>query len=332
MRVAIDLVKEGEAHACVSAGNTGALMATARFVLKMLPGIDRPAICTSHSHHDGHTRMLDLGANVDCTRRAPAAVRAHGLGAGQGGGQQSSSPRVGLLNIGEEEIKGNEQVKEAARLLCRQSAELQRLRRGRRYLQGQVDVVVCDGFVGNVALKTSEGVASMIAHFISAEFRRNALTRLAGAGCHAGAEAFRQQDRSATLQRRQPAGAAGHRHQEPRRRRCARLRQCHQGRDAWKSPESVPRTHQLAAANPYWRKAGGLNHARIIGTGGYLPEKVLTNDDLEKMVDTNDPGSANAPGSASAISPPPAKPPAIWPRAPRAAHWRRPGATRATST
>lgn len=179
MRVAIDLVKNGSAHACVSAGNTGALMATARYVLKTLTGIDRPAISSAIPSIEGYTEVLDLGANVDCTAEhlfqfavmgSVLASAVHGL----------EKPRIGLLNIGEEEIKGNDQVKEAARLLSTSSLNYIGFVEGNDIFKGGVDVVVCDGFVGNVALKTSEGVAKMISHFMRQEFKRNALTKLAG--------------------------------------------------------------------------------------------------------------------------------------------------------
>ena len=178
MRVAIDLVKNGEAGACVSAGNTGALMATARFVLKMLPGIDRPAICTSLPTMTGHTWMLDLGANVDCN--AEHLLQFALMGSVLAGAVDSNrQPRIGLLNIGEEEIKGNDQVKEAARLLAGSSLNYSGYAEGDDIYKGTFDVIVCDGFVGNISLKSSEGVAKMIAHFIRQEFTRNLLTRLA---------------------------------------------------------------------------------------------------------------------------------------------------------
>lgn len=178
MRVAIDLVKEGVAGACVSAGNTGALMATARFVLKMLPGIDRPAICTSLPTMTSHTWMLDLGANVDCNAEhlLQFALMGSVLAAAV---DNNNRPRIGLLNIGEEEIKGNEQVKEAARLLAGSPLNYSGYAEGDDIYKGTFDVIVCDGFVGNISLKTSEGVARMIAHFIREEFTRNLLTRLA---------------------------------------------------------------------------------------------------------------------------------------------------------
>lgn len=179
MRVALNLVKNGAADACVSAGNTGALMATSRFVLKMLPGIDRPAICTSLPSMTGHTWMLDLGANVDCDTEHlfQFALMGSVLADAVDGNQE---PRVGLLNIGEEEIKGNEQVKDAAQLLMATIPNYAGFAEGDDIYKGNFDVIVCDGFVGNVSLKTSEGVAKMIAEFIKQEFSRNIFTRLAG--------------------------------------------------------------------------------------------------------------------------------------------------------
>ncbi|HEX22092.1 MAG TPA: phosphate acyltransferase PlsX [Chromatiales bacterium] len=178
MRVAINLVKSGEAHACVSAGNTGALMATARFVLKMLPGIDRPAICSALPAINGPTHMLDLGANVDTSAEnlLEFAVMGSVLTSAV---ENLESPTVGLLNIGEEEVKGNERVKEAARLLTNSSLNYIGFVEGDDIYKGSVDVVVCDGFVGNVALKTSEGVAKMISNAMKEEFNRNLLTRMA---------------------------------------------------------------------------------------------------------------------------------------------------------
>jgi phosphate acyltransferase len=180
MRVAIDLVKSGEAHACVSAGNTGALMAISRFVLKTLPGIDRPAIATVLPNlKRTNTYVLDLGANVDCTAE-------HLLQFGIMGAmlvaavEHKERPTVGLLNIGVEDIKGNEAVKEAARLLRDSGLNFSGNVEGNDIYKGTVDVVVCDGFVGNVALKASEGVAQMMATTMREEFSRNLLTRLAG--------------------------------------------------------------------------------------------------------------------------------------------------------
>ena len=179
MRVAIDLVKEGVADACVSAGNTGALMATARFVLKTLPHIDRPAIITALPSIAGRTWVLDLGANVDCTAEHlfQFAVMGAELVAAV---DAVAAPRVGLLNIGEEEIKGNDQVKRAHELLARSAINYVGYAEGDDIYLGNLDVIVTDGFVGNVALKSSEGVAKMIRHHMKAEFTRSLLTRLAG--------------------------------------------------------------------------------------------------------------------------------------------------------
>ncbi len=180
MRVAIDLVKQGVAAACVSAGNTGALMATARFVLKTLPGIDRPAICSALPSIKGHTHMLDLGANVDSD--AETLFQFAVMGAALTSAVENiPSPRVGLLNIGAEEMKGNERVKEAGRLLAASRLNYVGFIEGDDIYSGAVDVVVCDGFVGNVALKTSEGVARMIRHYMEQEFLRSPLTKLVGA-------------------------------------------------------------------------------------------------------------------------------------------------------
>ena len=179
MRVAINLVKNGEAQACVSAGNTGALMATGRFVLKMLPGIDRPAICTSLPTTKGHTHVLDLGANVDSSAESLFEFALMGS-ALTSAVDNIPEPTVGLLNIGEEEIKGNERVKEAARLLSESNLNYVGYVEGDGIYQGAADVVVCDGFVGNVMLKTTEGVAKMISHYMKLEFKRNPLTMLSG--------------------------------------------------------------------------------------------------------------------------------------------------------
>jgi glycerol-3-phosphate acyltransferase PlsX len=179
MRVAVNLVKNGEAHACVSAGNTGALMAISRFVLKTLPGIDRPAIATVLPNvRRTSTYVLDLGANVDCTAE-------HLLQFGIMGAmlvaalEHKERPSVGLLNIGVEDIKGNEAVKQAAQLLRASGLNFAGNVEGDDIYKGTVDVVVCDGFVGNVALKASEGVAQMMTTTMREEFSRNLLTRLA---------------------------------------------------------------------------------------------------------------------------------------------------------
>ncbi len=180
MRVAIDQVKEGAAHACVSAGNTGALMATARFVLKTLPGIDRPAICSALPTIKGHTHVLDLGANVDSD--ADTLLQFAVMGSALTSAVENiSRPTVGLLNIGAEAIKGNEQVKEAGRLLSGSELNYVGFIEGDDIYAGSVDVVVCDGFIGNVALKTSEGVARMIRFYLEREFKRNLWTKMVAA-------------------------------------------------------------------------------------------------------------------------------------------------------
>ena len=179
MRVAIDLVKSGEAHACVSAGNTGALMAIARFVLKTLPGIDRPAIATVLPNmRRTSTYVLDLGANVDCTAEHLLQFGIMGAMLVSAVGHKER-PSVGLLNIGSEDIKGNEAVKQAAGLLAASGLNFVGNVEGNDIYKGTVDVVVCDGFVGNVALKSSEGVAEMMTTTMREEFSRNPFTRLA---------------------------------------------------------------------------------------------------------------------------------------------------------
>jgi len=178
MRVAINLVKEGRSQACVSAGNTGALMATARFVLKMLPGIDRPAICGLLPTIPGFCHMLDMGANVDSSadNLFEFAVMGSVLASAV---NNIESPSVALLNIGEEEIKGNEIIKEASRLLSESQLNYVGYVEGDGVYQGNANVVVCDGFNGNIALKASEGVAKMISYKIKQAFSKNILTKVA---------------------------------------------------------------------------------------------------------------------------------------------------------
>ncbi|MBT8768370.1 phosphate acyltransferase PlsX [Metapseudomonas boanensis] len=180
MRVALELVRNGRAQACVSAGNTGALMALSRYVLKTLPGIDRPAMMAAVPTMAGHCHLLDLGANVDCSAEhlyqfaVMGAVAAETLGTVQ--------PRVALLNVGTEDIKGNQQVKLASNLL-QQAAGLNYIGfvEGDGLYRGDADVVVCDGFVGNILLKSSEGLASMISSRIEALFSQSIGSRMIGA-------------------------------------------------------------------------------------------------------------------------------------------------------
>lgn len=179
MRVIVNLLKAGEAQACVSAGNTGALMAISRFVLKTLDGIDRPAIVSLLPNIKGtYTYVLDLGANVDC---GPEHLLQFGLMGSTlvAAVEHKESPTVGLLNIGEEDIKGNEVVKRAAELLRASGLNFIGNVEGDDIYKGKCDVVVCDGFVGNVALKTAEGVAQMLGGALKEEFSRNWLTKLA---------------------------------------------------------------------------------------------------------------------------------------------------------
>lgn len=179
MRVAINLVQRGEAEAAISAGNTGALMATARFVLKTLPGIDRPAfIALVPSVRGRPVHMLDLGANAACSGEQlfQFALMGSALITATSG---IESPRVALLNVGEEESKGHGAIQEAARRLKGSGLNYVGFVEGDGVFLDDIDLVVCDGFVGNVALKSSEGVAKLIKHFMAEEFRRNWLTRAA---------------------------------------------------------------------------------------------------------------------------------------------------------
>ena len=179
MRVAINLVHAGEAGACISAGNTGALMATGRFVLKTVPGIDRPAIMARIPTKTGQTHMLDLGANSGCSAEqlfqfgVMGSVVVHGV-------EHIESPRVALLNIGEEASKGNDIIREAAAMLGDSSINYVGFIEGNSIQDHMADVVVCDGFSGNVALKTMEGTAQLIKHFLVQEFKSGLYGRLAG--------------------------------------------------------------------------------------------------------------------------------------------------------
>ncbi|MGD8745187.1 MAG: phosphate acyltransferase PlsX [Gammaproteobacteria bacterium] len=187
MRVALNQVRDGHAQACVSAGNTGALLATARYVLKTLAGIDRPAIMSAIPARGGHTHMLDLGANPHCTPEhlVHFAVMGTVVAADLNG---LSSPRVGLLNIGTEEIKGNETIRLAGQLLARSDLNYVGFVEGYDIMSGRVDVVVTDGFTGNVALKTMEGVARMLFETAREEARASWINRL---GAMAAAPLFR---------------------------------------------------------------------------------------------------------------------------------------------
>jgi len=194
MRVAINLVKEGKAQACVSAGNTGALMAVSRYVLKTLPGVDRPAICTViPNQKDGPTYMLDLGANVDCEplNLHQFAIMGSALVAAVEG---KPRPTVGLLNVGQEDMKGNDLVKQTA-LLLRADHERGTLNfhgnvEGNDIFLGTTDIVVCDGFVGNVVLKASEGLGRFVKQALTVEFKRNPLNMLGALIARGAIQAF----------------------------------------------------------------------------------------------------------------------------------------------
>ncbi len=177
MRIAIDLVKSGEAHACVSAGNTGALMGTAKFVLKTLPGIDRPAICAALPSRKGVVYVLDLGANAESTAEhlLQFAIMGAMLCAAVEG---KSNPSVGLLNIGSEDLKGNEKTKLAGELLKSSHLNFYGNVEGTDIYKGTTDVVVCDGFVGNVMLKASEGISKMMGDFLKEEYKKNIFRKL----------------------------------------------------------------------------------------------------------------------------------------------------------
>ncbi|SMN12850.1 Phosphate:acyl-ACP acyltransferase PlsX [Bathymodiolus heckerae thiotrophic gill symbiont] len=177
MRVAINLVKDNSVDACVSAGNTGALMAISRFVLKTIKGVDRPAIMGRMPTMNGHTHMLDLGANVDSKPEALLEFAVMGSIAVKYT-ENIALPTVGLLNIGEEEMKGNDKIKQTAELLKASDLNYVGFVEGDDIYKGTVDLVVCDGFEGNIALKASEGVASMMGHYLKQAFTKNIFTKL----------------------------------------------------------------------------------------------------------------------------------------------------------
>lgn len=179
MSMAIQSVKDGKTQACISAGNTGALMAISRFILGTLDGIDRPAIESMLPSLSGHTHVLDLGANVDCKAEHlyQFAVMGSVLSMIL---DEKDNPKVGLLNVGEETIKGNPQVKDAHNLLKSSKLNYVGFVEGDDIFCGNIDVIVCDGFVGNIALKTSEGIAKFISSTLKDEFKKNVFTKIAG--------------------------------------------------------------------------------------------------------------------------------------------------------
>jgi glycerol-3-phosphate acyltransferase PlsX len=191
MRLALNLVKDDEAKACVSAGNTGALMAVSKFVLKTLPGIDRPAICTSMPTMKGHVHVLDLGANVGADGESLAQFAIMGSVLAKAV-DNNANPRVGLLNIGEEEIKGHQRIKDANEILKSSKINYIGYVEGDEIYKGDVDIVSCDGFDGNVALKASEGVAKMISFYLKEAFNKNLLTKLVALISYPVLKAFKE--------------------------------------------------------------------------------------------------------------------------------------------
>ncbi len=177
MRLAINSVKNKEADACVSAGNTGALMALSKIILKTIPGIDRPAICGSLPTKSGQFHMLDLGANVECDAQHLYQFSIMGSALVQSL-QLNDKPVIGLMNIGSEEFKGNETIKSAGQLIQKSNLNYAGFVEGDDIFSGKFDVIVTDGFVGNIALKSIEGVAKVISHFIKKEFTKNIFTKL----------------------------------------------------------------------------------------------------------------------------------------------------------
>jgi glycerol-3-phosphate acyltransferase PlsX len=261
MRVALQQVKDGGAHAAVSAGNTGALMALARYLLKTVEGIDRPAIAYPMPNaRGGATTVLDLGANVDCTEQhlLQFAVLGSALVAALSG---NNSPSVGLLNIGEEVIKGSEVIKKAGELLrsAANSGDLNFLGNveGNDIFKGTTDIVVCDGFVGNVALKTSEGLASMIGGMLKEEFSRSFLTKLAAIVAYPVLSAFKNR---VDYRRHNGAALLGLR---------GLVFKSHGSADAFAFEHALNRAYDAARNNLLERVQARIAHARplLVGVG-----------------------------------------------------------------
>ena len=273
MRVAIQQVKDGRAQAAVSAGNTGALMALARYLLKTVDGIDRPAIA-SHlpNAKGGATTVLDLGANVDCTEQhlLQFAVMGSALVSAL---KHTDAPSVGLLNVGEEIIKGSEVIKKAGDLL-RSAATCGDLNfygnvEGNDIFKGTTDIVVCDGFVGNVALKTSEGLASMVGGFLKEEFSRNALTRLAAIAVYPVLSAFKKR---VDYRRYNGAALLGLR---------GLVFKSHGSADEFAFEQALNRAYDAARNNLLDRVQARIAHARPLlvgGEAGALPLETVATD------------------------------------------------------
>ena len=301
MRLAIDAVRDGHASAAVSAGNTGALMALAKFALKTLPGIERPAIATLVPTRRSEAVVLDLGANTECdaANLVQFAVMGEVFARAVLG---FAKPTVGLLNIGTEDVKGHDRIREAAAALRASDLpiEFRGFVEGTDLTSGKVDVVVTDGFTGNVALKVAEGTVALYGQFLRERVpelaARQARLFAGAAGPAAGPPAARP----AALQRRHVPGPERDRREEPRQYRCARFRQRHRGRGRPGAARHQRADHRRApparargAARPpraglLTRRPGGMIRARIIGSGAYLPARVVSNDELARTVDTND--------------------------------------------
>ena len=271
MRVAIQQVKDGQAQAAVSAGNTGALMALARYLLKTVDGIDRPAIAYPMPNATGGaTTVLDLGANVDCTEQhlLQFAVMGSALVAAL---KHEESPSVGLLNIGEEAIKGSEVIKRAGELLRAAGAagdlNFYGNVEGNDIYKGTTDIVVCDGFVGNVMLKTSEGLATMIGGFLREEFSRNVLTKLAALAIYPVLAAFKKR---VDYRRYNGAALLGLR---------GLVFKSHGSADAFAFEQALNRAYDAARNKLLDRVQARIAHAKPLLTGSDDPqllEKLLT--------------------------------------------------------
>ena len=271
LRVAIQQVKDGQAQVAVSAGNTGALMALARYLLKTVEGIDRPAIATHLPNaKGGATTVLDLGANVDCTEQhlLQFAVMGSALVSALSG---HDSPSVGLLNIGEEVIKGNEVIKRAGELLRAAGAagdlNFYGNVEGNDIFKGTTEIVVCDGFVGNVALKTSEGVAALISGFLKEEFARNPFTKLAAIAAYPVLSALKKR---VDYRRYNGAALLGLR---------GLVFKSHGSADELAFEQALNRAYDAARNNLLDRVQSRIAHARplLVSTGGDAQLEAATN-------------------------------------------------------
>jgi phosphate acyltransferase len=271
MRVAIQQVKDGTAQAAISAGNTGALMALARYLLKTVEGIDRPAIAYGLPNAKGRaTTVLDLGANVDCTEQHLLQFAVLGSALVSALSEDNESPSVGLLNIGEEAIKGSEVIKKAGELLraAGSSGDLNFFGNveGNDIFKGTTDIVVCDGFVGNVMLKTSEGLASMIGGFLKEEFARTPLTKLAAIAAYPVLTAFKKR---VDYRRYNGAALLGLR---------GLVFKSHGSADELAFEQALIRAYDAARHNLLDRVQARIAHARplLVGPGEPQPEAATT--------------------------------------------------------